>query len=282
MPMTCARCGAQNPDGNQFCQACGTPLTAAAAGAPPPSGPPIAYASPPPVAYASPYYSPAGAMPQAPVHRTPWVMIISAVAVLILLMAGCGTAIALLGGGKVSISGGISGLPSPTPGTSPSPIASPTSSTMGATTASNAGETVPLPTGWTVASQDAESIILVNANASGSVTIASGAQSPAMSAQQNKDDVDRSLKSKYPDTAPCPGSKTTTGNLNGAQGIFWTLCFTLTSTGRSFPAVASLFVGANSAGSVYYLVMLATAQSNLQSFTAESQPVVKGIAWKLK
>ena len=102
MAVTCARCGAQNPDGNQFCQACGTPLSAAAVGAPPapppPSAMPLAYLSPPPlpVAYASPYYNPAGAAPQAAVHRTPWVLIISAIVVLILVMAGCGTAIALL------------------------------------------------------------------------------------------------------------------------------------------------------------------------------------------
>src|SRR6266851_5048206 len=287
MAVTCARCGAQNPDGNQFCQACGTPLSAAAAGAPapppPPSALPLAYPSPPPlpVAYASPYYNPAGAAPQAAVHRTPWALIISGVVVLILVMAGCGTALVLLGPRASSVGGGVAGLPSPTPGTSPSPIASPTSA-PGATSASNAGVTVPLPKGWTVASQDTETIVLVNPNSTGSVTVASGASNPKQSAQQNKDDVDKSLQSKYPDTAPCPGSKTTTGNINGAQGIFWNLCFTLTSGGHSLPAVASLFVGANSDGSVYYLVMLATSQSSLQSFAVESKPVVQGIVWKLK
>src|ERR1700738_1427503 len=107
MALTCARCGALNPDGNLFCQACGTPLSAAAAGAPPPPGPPLAYASPPPlpVAYASPYYNPAGAAPQAAVHRTPWVLIIGAIVVLILVMAGCGTAIALLGANAPNVSG---------------------------------------------------------------------------------------------------------------------------------------------------------------------------------
>ena len=287
MALTCARCGAQNPDGNQFCQACGTPLSAAAVGAPPapppPSAMPLAYPSPPPfpVAYASPYYNPVGAAPQAAVHRTPWVLIISAIVVLILVMAGCGTAIALLGSGAPSVGGGVAGLPSPTPGSSPSPIASPTSPT-GATSASNTAASVPLPSGWTVSTQDAETIIVVNPNSTGSVSVASGTSNPRQSAQQNKDDVDKSLRSKYPDTAPCPGSKTTTGNLNGAQGIFWNLCFTLTSSGRSLAAVASLFVGANSDGSVYFLVMLATSQSNLQNFTFESKPVVQGIQWKLK
>jgi hypothetical protein len=273
--LTCARCGAQNPDGNQFCQACGTPLSAVAPGASPAPPPPL------PVAYASPYYNPAGAAPQAAVHRTPWVLIISAIVVLLLVMAGCGTAIALLGAGAPSLGGSVAGLPSPTPGTSPNPLASPTSA-FGATSVSNAAATVPLPTGWTVSTQDAESVIVVNSNSTGSVTVASGASNPRMTAQQNKDEVDRSLKSKYPDTAPCPGSKTTTGNINGAQGLFWNVCFTLTSSGRSLPAVASLFVGANSDGSVYYLVMLATSQSNLQNFTFESKPVVQGIVWKLK
>ena len=234
------------------------------------------------MAYASPYYAPAGAAPQSHVHRTPWVLIISAVVVLLVVMAGCGTAVALLGRGGFSASGSISGLPSPTPGTTPSPIASPTSSIKGATSASNAGVTVPLPAGWTVSSQDVESIIVVNPNSTGSLTVASGTSNPRQTAQQNKDDIDTSLRGKYPDTAPCPGSKTTTGNVNGAQGIFWNLCFTLTSSGRSFPAVASVFVGANANGSVYYLVMLATSQANLQSFTAESQPVIQGIQWKLK
>ena len=287
MALTCARCGALNPDGNQFCQACGTPLSAAAVGAPAlspsPSALPLAYPSPPPLpaAYASPYYNPAGAAPQAAVHRMPWALIVSAIVVLILLMAGCGTAIALLGRGASGVGGGVAGLTSPSPGTSPSPIASPTAP-PGTTSASNSGLTVPLPTGWTVATQDTETIIVLNPNSTGSVTVASGTSNPRQSAQQNKDDVDKSLRSKYPDTAPCPGSKTTTGNINGAQGIFWNLCFTLTSGGHSFPAVASVFVGANSDGSVYYLVMLATSQSSLPSFTVESKPVMQGIVWKLK
>src|SRR6267378_1042356 len=100
MPVTCARCGTQNPDANQFCQACGAPLSVAAAqpaaeaGSPPTPGsrPP----APPPGAYQSPYYAPSAVGPQPPVHRTPWAIIISAIVVLVVLMAGCGTAIAVL------------------------------------------------------------------------------------------------------------------------------------------------------------------------------------------
>src|ERR1700674_2208610 len=109
MALACARCGAQNPDGNLFCSTCGNPLTAAAA-APPVAAPGWAAAAPPAA---------------APVHRTPWTLIIAAVVGLIVVMAGCGTAVALLTN-KASITGGItSDLPSPTPAGSPSPLASP-------------------------------------------------------------------------------------------------------------------------------------------------------------
>jgi hypothetical protein len=209
-------------------------------------------------------------------------LIISAVVVLVVVMAGCGTAMALLGRGGADTSGALSGLPSPTPGTSPSPIASPTSSTKGATTVSADTVTVPLPAGWTVDIQGSELIRLLNPNSTGQVTISSGPSNPKMSSQQFKDDVDRVLRSEYPDTVTCPGSKTTTGNLNGAQGVFWNLCFTMTSPGNSFPAAALLFAGANSSGSVNYLVLVVTSQRNLQSFTSEVQPVVQGIQWKLK
>ena len=302
MALTCARCGVQNPDGNLFCQACGTPLTAVAVGppiappgmpawttAPPPSppstsiAPPLAAASPPPrpVAYASPYYSPVGAAPQPPVHRTPWVLILSAVVALIVVMAGCGTAIALISrAGNQTSGSGIETVPSPSPGVSPSPIASAT--TPSGPFASNAGETVPVPTGWSVANQDTESIILVDPNGTGVVTVGSGLSNPAQSAQQNKDSLDKYLAGKYPDTKDCPSSKTTTGALNGASGISWTKCFTLISGGQSVSAAAALFVGASADGSVYYVVMLVTSQDNLQRLIGESKPLLQGIQWKLK
>jgi hypothetical protein len=195
-------------------------------------------------------------------------------------MAGCGTAIALLGG-KPTVSGGLtSDLPSPTPAGSPSPVGASTPS-LSATTASNNGVTIPVPAGWSVASKDNESIILLNPNGNGSVTVGSGALNPKSTAQQGKESIDKAFQSKYPDAKKCPNTQTTTGTLNGAAGIFWTLCFTYTSSGRSFPAASALFAGANSGGSVYYVLELATLQSNLQAFTTESKPVVQGIQWKL-
>jgi hypothetical protein len=302
MTLICARCGAQNPDGNQFCQACGTPLTPAVAGAPqappaPPSwlaappqappppaaaAPPLAYASPPPlpVAYASPYYTPAAAAPPVAVHRTPWMLIIAAVVGLVVVMAGCGTAIALLGN-KASSSSGIAGdVPSPTPAGSPSPVASPTAPQ--GPTASNDAEIVPVPAGWAVASKDANTIGLTDPSGLGVMAVVSGVQNPTMSAQQQKADLDSSLKGKYPDTIQCGNTHTTNGSLGGVPGLFWQLCFTLVSGGRSLPAEASMFVGTNADGSIFYGVILMTAQTYMQNFTTESAPILKGIVWKLK
>src|SRR6267378_5611279 len=209
MAVTCARCGTQNPDGNQFCQACGTPLAVAVAA--PPAAAPTAPAMPgpppmppPPGAYQSPYYAPSAVGPQPPVHRTPWVLIISAIVVLVLLMAGCGTAIAVLSnrGTTTGPSNGI--LPSPSPAGTPSPTSNPTGNptppTGSGTTAANKGVTVTLPPGWTVQNKDDESITISNPNGNGSINIGSGASSPAQSAQQNKDEIDAFFKGKYPDT----------------------------------------------------------------------------------
>jgi hypothetical protein len=230
--------------------------------------------------YQSPYYAPSAAGAQAPVHRTPWVLIITAVVVLVVVMAGCGTALAILGARSGNQSGaGI--VPSPSPGGSPSPIASPTGGPSGPS-ASNAGETVPVPTGWAVANKDSESITLVNPDGTGSLTVGSGPSVPAQTAQQNRDTLNKYLQGKYPDVKNCPNSKITTGSLNGVAGIFWTLCFTLTSGAQSFPAAAPLFVGASGSGSVYYLVILLTPAGNLTAFVNQTKPILQGLVWKLK
>ena len=313
MALTCARCGTQNPDSNRFCQACGTPLVAGAqqqapampvgaapaspfTPAPPPPGgyaapppPPGGFAPPPPgppPAYQSPYYSPATGGAQPPVHRTPWLIIIAAVVGLIVIMAGCGTVLAFSGFGKnTQTSSNFKSLSSPSPAGTPTPLPSPsaTPSTSGGNgTESNAGENVLVPTGWSVLSKDDETITLESPNGDGSLTIGSGPQSPPQSAQQNKDDLDTFFKQKFPDTKLCPGTKVSTGDMDGAKGIFWQLCFTLTSGSQSVAVGAPIFVGANSSGSVYYAVILETEVSNMDNFIKECTPILGGgIHWKL-
>ena len=310
MALICARCGNQNPDGNAFCQVCGTPLAVraqpsavaapppapVAAGRfmpPPPAGPPPSYAQGPPVGmappmvgpggYQSPYYAPSA--PGMPVHRTPWMLIIAGVVGLIVLMAGCGTALAVLGNrassGNNNTSGTtISDLPSPSPGVTPTPVASPTNPS-GGSSASNDGVLVPVPAGWTVANKDSESIVVTDPNSEGSVTAASGRSSPAQTALENKTTLDNYFKQNYPDARLCPGTSVANTTFNGARGVSWTLCFTLTAGGHSVAAAASLFTGANSSGGVYYVVMVVTVQDNLKAYLVKAKPVLSGIHWKL-
>jgi zinc ribbon protein len=303
MALVCARCATQNPDGNSFCMACGSPLNA-----PPPAPampvsvapaspfteppaftppPPAVYGPPPapPPAYQSPYYAPATGAIQPPVHRTPWIAIIAAVVVLVLVMAGVGTVLAVgFAHASNQAASDVKELSSPTPAGSPSPVPSfsPPPTISNPTSASNAGVAVPLPDGWVVAAQDSESITLVSPSGTGSITIASGSSSPPQSAQQNKVTVDAFFKQQFPDTNSCLGSKTTTGSLNGVPGISWELCFTLTSGAQSVPAAALLFVGANPSGSVYYAMYMLTIASNMPAFSNECGPILKGIQWKLK
>jgi hypothetical protein len=220
------------------------------------------------------------------VHRTPWVLIIGAVAGLLVVMVGCGTALALIGHNAATQTNaaGIS-LPSPTPagspGQTPSSSPSPSPASTSGTSASNTGESVTVPAGWVVQSKDTETITLTNPNGDGSVTIGSGPSNPKQSIQQNKDTLDKFFVGQYPDTKNCPNSKTTTSSLSGEPGIFWVLCFTLTSGGHSFQAGAPLFVGANADGSVYYVVILLTSYANMDNFVTEATPILKSIHWKL-
>ena len=235
-----------------------------------------------PTGYASPYYAPVGVTP--PVHRTPWTMIIAGVVALIVLMAGCGTGLAVLANrGSISINGsvGTADLPSPTPAVTPSPVASPTPAATGPSTVSNDTFSLTVPTGWTVVSKDSSEIVLEDPSPEGEVDIASASASPAASAQDNMNEIDKELTAKYPDTRACPNTKTTSTTLNGAKGLSWTVCFTLTDGTHSVPAAASIFVGANTSGNVYYLVMVITRQESLTSYLTVTAPVTSSIHWKL-
>ena len=236
-----------------------------------------------PAGYASPYYAPP-AGPGIQVHRTPWMLIVAAVVALVVLMAGCGTALAILGnrGGLVSSGGGaIADLTSPSPATTPSPVVSPTTIASGPGPASNDGVSVTLPTGWTVADKDSETLVLSDPSSEGEVTVASGASSPAASAQDNMNGINDELKNKYPDTRACPGTKTAPSTFSGAKGLSWTLCLTLTDGVHSVPAAASLFAGANASGSIFYVVIVITRNDNLPHYMSLAKPVLSSVRWKL-
>ena len=69
----------------------------------------------------------------------------------------------------------------------------------------------------------------------------------------------------------------------GVKGISWALCFTLTSGAQSVQVGAPLFAGASSNGKIYYVVLLETERSNINTFVAETKPILNGgITWKLQ
>jgi hypothetical protein len=341
MALTCARCGTQNPDGNAFCQACGTqlvasatwaaptapppapptwaaptgpppgpatwaaptapvpaPTTWAAPTAPPPSPPtgppPGAPAGPPPGApppivgpppsapppsYQSPYYTPSPGYPQAPVHRTPWMLIVSAIVGLVLVMAGCGTALAVINSRNHSGSTVGSSLPSPTPAGSPSPVGQQTPGKGAPGTASTSAVSVTVPPGWVATTND-PTLQVTNPSGTGTVVMSSGAQT-AQSAQQMKATADQSLTNQFPDLKTCPNTKTTNGTVGGVSGIWWELCFTATSGGQSYAGAMTIFAGVNAGGTVGYAVILLTQASQMNAFINEAKPVLQSIKWKL-
>ncbi|TMB96899.1 MAG: zinc ribbon domain-containing protein [Chloroflexi bacterium] len=317
MALTCARCGTQNPDGNAFCQACGTQLVATAwaaptaapgtppAGAPPPNwappqGPPPQSAQPaapwlppqsapppvagpppsaPPPSYQSPYYAPPPGYPQPPVHRTPWLLIISAIVGLVLLMAGCGTALAMINARNQPGSTVGSDLPSPTPAGTPSPVGQQTPSKGGANAASTSSVSATVPPGWVATTKDPV-LQVTNPAGTGTIVMSSGSQT-AQSAQQMKDAADQSLINQFPDIKACPNTKTTSGTVGGVSGIWWELCFTSTSGGQSFAGAMTIFVGVNAGGTVGYAVILLTQASQMNAFITEAKPVLQSIKWKL-
>src|SRR5260370_26305146 len=168
----------QTPDTNAFCRACGTPLASfIAQPAAPPMGPPPGLAPPvvgpppsapppgaPPPQYQSPYYAPAPGYAQPPIHRTPWVLIVSAVVGLVVIMAGAGTAYAFLSNRNSNPSGSSELLPSPSPAGSPSPVASPTATPASGGTASNATFSVTVPAGLGISTKGSTKTAFTNAS----------------------------------------------------------------------------------------------------------------------
>jgi hypothetical protein len=239
---------------------------------------------PGPGGYQSPYYAPATT--GVAVHRTPWTLIVAGVVALVLLMAGCGTALAVLGtrgGANPSQNGTFAAdVPSPSPGQTPSAIPTPSPTPeAAASTESNDGLAVTVPGGWSVADKDNEAITLTDPDGEGSVTVASGRSSPVQTAQDNRNTIDTYFNQQYPDARPCAGTSATQSSFNGARGISWRLCFTISSGGQSVAAAASLFAGANQSGSVYYIVMVITRQDNLAAYVGDARPVLQSVRWKL-
>jgi hypothetical protein len=207
-------------------------------------------------------------------------LIISAVVGLVVVMAGCGTALAVLNSRSQSSTVG-STLPSPSPAGSPSPIEQPSpTSPQGSSTESTSAVSVAVPSGWAATKND-PTITVTNPAGDGSVGVSSGSQSPPQSPQQMQQSADQALTNQFPDAKTCPNSKTTSGAVGGISGIWWEQCFTVASGGQSFAGAMTIFAGANADGSIGYAVVLFALASKMNAFITEAKPVLQSIQWKL-
>ena len=297
MPVACSRCGTQNPDGNRFCQNCGTVLAAAppvatqaapTAPAPVPGGPAV---GPPPAmgGYQNPYYAPA--QPQQ-VHRTPWLLVVGIIVGLVLVMGACGVGIAIVvpkGNTNTNQTSGpklgtpappaIKSSPSPVGQASPSPKPTPGQSS-GGQTVSVASLTVSVPSGFQVIDKNDNGVTVQTPKGDGVIQVQSGKLSNPTTEQQLQQAVLAYLKQKYPDANVCGSDNNV--EINGPSGSIAKICFTLTS--QNSPAVAAAAVywlATNSAHNVFYEVDGFTTDANFDSFMDTTSPFVDSVNWKL-
>jgi zinc-ribbon domain len=279
MPLGCARCGAQNPDGNNFCQNCGSPLAVAAAVAT--QATPLYSVQPPapPPAYQSPYYVPA--QPQQ-IGRTPWMLVVGVIVGVVLVMDACGVGIAIVVPKNVrTTTGPTLGTPAPpniseTPGAKPTP----TQATAGSQTLSIASLTVTVPADFQIADKNDNQVTVETPDGDGLIQVESAKLPKPTTAQQLQQGVLASFKQKYPDANVCGSDDNV--EINGPSGSVVKICFTLTQQNApATPAAAIYWMATNSALSVYYEVDGVTEADNFDGFMDATSPFVDSVSWKL-
>jgi hypothetical protein len=279
MPLGCVRCGTQNPDGNNFCQNCGSPLAVAAPVAR--QGTPLYPVQPPapPPSYQSPYYAPG--QPQQ-ISRTPWMLVVGIIAGLVLVMGACGVGIAIV----VPKSTGTPtsptlGTPAPpktraTPGAKPTP----TQATAGAQTLSIASLTVTVPADFQVVDKNDNQVTVETPDSDGLIEVQSAKLPRPTTDQQLQQSVLASFKQKYPDANVCGNDDNV--EINGPSGSIVKICFTLTQQNApATPAAAVYWMATNSAHNVFYEVDGVTEADNFDGFMDATSPFVDSVSWKL-
>src|SRR5260370_42469100 len=113
-------------------------------------------------------------------------------------MAVAGPAYAFLNTRNSTPPGSSGLLPSPAPPGPPSPVASPTPTPASGGTASNATFSVTVPAGWVISSKDSTTIALTDWKGD-AVASNSGTSHPPQKAEQNKDPLDKALRTKASD-----------------------------------------------------------------------------------
>jgi len=279
----CARCGANNPDANRFCQNCGQPLTAAAAPPAQPAAPPppAAPAPPPPQpAYQTPYYQPQPGQ-AVMVHRSsPW-LIIGIIGGLFAFMVVAVIVIAAI-------------LLRPSPAPNPRPVAQHTTvPSSPAPTSVPVARPAPTPTpsrssgsnviktssfqvnapGWKTLHQDSLSVTLLSPQGDGTLSILGGQLKQKTDTTTFLDQYLADIAKKYPDARTClkPAQETH----GGKDGIIVGACFTYTpQSGAAFPAADVIWASVDGNNNVFTYEVFCAAKDFDNVYNKEVLPVI--------
>lgn len=274
MPVACLSCGTQNPDGNNFCQNCGRPLTAAAAPPPPPVAAQAPPPPPPPPAYQSPYYQPAQPMV---VHRTPVGLIVGVVVALLVLMGGCGVVLAAVATHpKPSPVAHVTAAPTVAPTVAPTAVPTQAPSSSNAIGTKTWSANAP---GFKVLKSDDFSASLLTPSQDGTLFIQSGSLNQSTNTADYIATVMASIAKKYPDASVC--LKPVAESHGGKDGIISGTCYTYTPTnGKAFRAADVFWVSVSGGNVLYVYEVFTDATTFDQVYNKDCLPVIDSITWK--
>ncbi len=152
-------------------------------------------------------------------------------------------------------------------------------------TQANAGQTVStntfsiqLPSGWQVAQQSSNEMLLTDTQTQpNSMDIGHDQSSSAQSAEGILQSILTNLQQRYPDAAQCTDASQ--GTVAGVTGTHIKICYTFTPQGgAAFPAVSYAWAATDASGESVYMLQ-ATAASSNTTFWNRASDLVSYLQW---
>lgn len=259
----CATCGAQNPDGNRFCQNCGRPLVAAAA--------------PPPPAYQNPYYAPQPGQAVVASRTSPWLLIgIIGGLVFFMIIAVAVIAAVLLRPGPsphpLPVANQTTAPSTPAPIGTPTPAATPSRSSGGSNVIKTSSFQVNAP-GWKTLHQDNLSVTLLSPQQDGTLQILGGQLKQQSDTKTFVDQFLADIVNKYPGAKPCLQPKSESHG--GKDGIIVGACYTYTpQTGAAFPAADVIWASVDDSNNLFTYEVFCNTKDFDNVYNKEVLPVI--------
>jgi hypothetical protein len=309
MARICANCRFENPDGNEYCQRCGTSLTgvpATPSGAAPrqvgpssPAGigvrpaaspayapPPPAYPSPlpapasypPPLGpapaaepgYRSPYYPASGPAPQVG-RMSPGLIVGVALAALVVLVV-----VALAGVVAVRALTGHASGPTPSPTVAPT-----TTPGGGSSTVDTSTFILTAGSAWSLKNRQDNLVDLQAGSGWGLVEVMSQQLSQPETTGQAFSNVEASLQKKYPSITSCIDRSTMTiGGLSGTVKGY--LYDEPDGSGSTVQVCDAIWIDSTSNGDIYYYEQVSSNGDFNGRLEPAAKPVRSSIQWKLR